>query len=108
MNFKVRSALRYVASIAGASMRYTALLLLPALLCSLVVRILELRVRRREAIQVVGVALGGVTGGYWVLGAGWYIAAGGCCSASRWDWVCWQHNVTLATARYSSTSDNPA
>ena len=52
------------------------LLLLPALLCALTVRVAELFPIPLRAVQVIGGLAGGVIGAYWMLGAGWYLAAG--------------------------------
>ncbi len=133
MNPRLRSALRYLRGIAGATLRFTAivsggvtlflifapvvgylpysdrpgpgwfgsfpaispsqffenslsmlstglflalLLLLPALVCTLTVRLIEALLRRPPIAQVVGGLCGGVLGGYWMTGAGWYISAG--------------------------------
>jgi hypothetical protein len=48
----------------------------PGLICVLLIRLAEIVTRNQWIIRSVAALLGGVTAAYWMLGAGWYIAAG--------------------------------
>jgi hypothetical protein len=52
------------------------LFLLAGLICVLSVRGLERFVRNPLLVRVIGGVLSALVSGYWMLGAGWYIAAG--------------------------------